>query len=830
MSFPLALETGTVFFNTKDNSIDIKVEKEELRKYGISPQFGSIELPAKIGNTAAGVRIYQSPTMKKTWNRITINISFIQDFIQRVQNRPLIYSATTKIQQQIGDLNWEDFDLLFEMLSTEEFSKEALSLKDISKNWVVFDEAPDSGKSDDNYFLKPPFMDDLKSTALIFLSQDYQQASGPSLTLMMIQLGDRFQRIGAADMSGALGELSKKIESELKNLDKKESFVSMQITGNGIISNEMDEVTMEANMIIMPSIFVVISLILLIMFKRLSYLLLPLASLGISIVWLFGTLVLLGMNFNMMMVAIVPLLMGLGVDYSVHLFHEYQSELKKGKKPGPAIISSIQGVGMAMFLATLTTVIAFSSFLTASVPPLRDFGILCAIGIIYTLLTALTFQTATRYLLDRKKTTSLAPRNHNKISLELYMKKFSDVVLKQRKIILVFTMIVTLILALGAVQVETTFDLNDFLPEGNESIELMMDISDFFPSSSENQEFILIEGDIATVETLQGIAKTYENLKDDNYITKTPNGDPKQFSILSVIQDAIRDNLSVASEFNIDTKGIPQTNQDVVGIYNYLYDRDEYLLDVRSVLHRSGTEYDATVIRIYTTIDYSEDNTIDTNKQMGIVYHDIQNDVETYGDADVIVTGMSSSMYTIMDSMTSSQLLSTLISILLAALVLIIVFKNPLLGIITVIPVGICIVWIVGTIYYLGYAFNIMTIMVTSLTIGIGIDYAIHATQRFRLTADQTGDITQAVSKTIGHTGGALFIAALTTAAGFSMLILAPMPPEQQFGIITSMTIIYSYIASIFVLPPILMKWGEWRKKKKGFIITPNKTHNDEYL
>jgi len=75
--------------------------------------------------------------------------------------------------------------------------------------------------------------------------------------------------------------------------------------------------------------------------------------------------------------------------------------------------------------------------------------------------------------------------------------------------------------------------------------------------------------------------------------------------------------------------------------------------------------------------------------------------------------------------------------------------------------------------------------LITSLTIGTGIDYAIHATQRFRVTADRTGDIEKAVSKTIGHTGGALFIAAITTVAGFGMLILAPMPPEQQFGIIT---------------------------------------------
>ena len=74
-----------------------------------------------------------------------------------------------------------------------------------------------------------------------------------------------------------------------------------------------------------------------------------------------------------------------------------------------------------------------------------------------------------------------------------------------------------------------------------------------------------------------------------------------------------------------------------------------------------------------------------------------------------------------------------------------------------------------------------MTIMVTSLTIGIGIDYSIHATQRFRLTADRTGDVEKAVCKTVGHTGGALFIAAITTVSGFGLLILAPMPPEQQF-------------------------------------------------
>jgi predicted RND superfamily exporter protein len=139
------------------------------------------------------------------------------------------------------------------------------------------------------------------------------------------------------------------------------------------------------------------------------------------------------------------------------------------------------------------------------------------------------------------------------------------------------------------------------------------------------------------------------------------------------------------------------------------------------------------------------------------------------------------------------------------------------------IPVLFSTIWIVGTMYFIGFKLNIMTIMITSLTIGLGITYAIHAVERFRLTADSTGDVIKAVSETIGHTGGALLIAAVTTILGFGMLVLVPMPIEQQFGLITALTILYAFLTSIFVLPPVLMYWGLWRKKHKGYIISQGK-------
>ena len=209
---------------------------------------------------------------------------------------------------------------------------------------------------------------------------------------------------------------------------------------------------------------------------------------------------------------------------------------------------------------------------------------------------------------------------------------------------------------------------------------------------------------------------------------------------------------------------------------------------------------------------------------------ELNEDLAYYGDdVDAIVTGFLVITHVITSSLTDSQMLSTVISLILASIVLVIAYRKPLLGIIVMFPVLISIVWILGTMTFIDYSLNILTISVTSLTIGIGVDYAIHVTERFRIVADKTGDIEIAVRQTIEKTGGALLIAALTTTLGFGMLILAPIPPQQQFGVIMVMTISYSFLTSILFLPLALAKWAKWKKKKTGYIIS-SKPMDEEYL
>jgi predicted RND superfamily exporter protein len=375
-------------------------------------------------------------------------------------------------------------------------------------------------------------------------------------------------------------------------------------------------------------------------------------------------------------------------------------------------------------------------------------------------------------------------------------------------------------MGIAALQVETSFDMESMLPEDNPTIEIFKEVSESFPSSGMDQEYILIEGDVATKDILYGIKNTMSNIDGDDYIASTPTGEPKITSVVSIIDDAVEQNNSLISEFNLDKNNIPLTNDYIHDFLIYLSSQDQFREDLKSVVHKEDSSYDATVIRVYTNGESNSNEEEMASGKGQCLYEQLSEDVNDLDDVTVTITGTETLMFVTAQSLTESQINSTMICIFLAAIVLLIVFRNPVLSLLTLVPVLLSISWILGTMYFIGIDLNIMTVMITSITIGLGVTYAIHAVQRFRLIADETGDIEKALSSTVSHTGGALLASAATTVAGFAILMLAPITPQQQFGFISSITIIYSLISTIFILPPMLKLWAEWRKRRKGFIIS----------
>ncbi len=841
MPFPIPMETGNLLFDRAENTIMINVSLDELATYGISPQIGAFSLPAKLSNFTAGTRYYQTSLFKRLGGRVQINSSYLFEKIPQLQSKAILGPLVERMISNIGDISWEDFDEMYEMFEDSSMIPDVFALKDILETWDTVDHVPEEGKeSEQSLFLIPAFYDDLSSNAVSFLSKEFREGELPQSSLVFLSLNF------ISDFDEIL-QINQDIVNEVSKLNNQQDVVQIEATGNGIASVEINELTASANRFIAPMIFLIIVFVLFLSFRKLSYVILPMLTLVVSTIWLFGCMALLGISFNVIAVALVPLILGLGVDYSVHLLHNYRIEIDDGKKPGTAIKNSVTEIGTAMFLAMLTTVIAFLSFLTATFPPIRDFGILLALGVIFTFITALTLLSSLQYILDRRKAVKVKMKT-NSFRIRKVMRSLSAKVIQYQKMILAFMIVITLIFGYGAIHIDTGYDQEQFAPEDTPAFELFEKIADQFPFSSQTQEYILYEGNVATVNLLTGLKNTHERIEDDAFIARNPDGSQKVTSIYTIIKKAVANDQSLIDRFNIDpVTFIPATDLDVKSLFDHLYDppdstsdpsdvsfdfdemdmnmsdfsaisSDQFGGEISTILAKDDDRYIATVFRIYIDPNYVNSGS-DENKQEVIKNKLTDYASEDYGDVRLVATGQNIITLTITNSLTESQIISTLVSIVLAALVLILVYRSASLGVIALIPVGFSIVWILGTMYFIGYTLNALTITVTSITIGIGIDYSIHATERFRFIVDKTGDITKAVCETISHTGGALLIAALTTALGFSVLIFAPIPPQQQFGFILAVTITYSFLTSIFILPLVLFHWANRRKRKYGYVV-----------
>ncbi|MBN1538510.1 MAG: MMPL family transporter, partial [Candidatus Thermoplasmatota archaeon] len=179
-------------------------------------------------------------------------------------------------------------------------------------------------------------------------------------------------------------------------------------------------------------------------------------------------------------------------------------------------------------------------------------------------------------------------------------------------------------------------------------------------------------------------------------------------------------------------------------------------------------------------------------------------------------TGSSIVFAVVIGAMQESQINSLLVTIAVSLVVLTIVFfweeRSIILGTVATLPVVFCVILIAGTMYLTGIPLNVITITIGSLTVGLGITYGIHITHRFIEDIKLEKDLMEASKNTIMNTGSALFGAAATTIGGFGLLSFATMPPLQQFGIVTALAILYSFISSIVVLPVLLILWAKARK------------------
>lgn len=560
--------------------------------------------------------------------------------------------------------------------------------------------------------------------------------------------------------------------------------------------------------------------ILFLQYRRLGDVVLGIVGLVVTITWMFGISVLLGPDFlglvgpfTQVSTVVPVLLIGLGIDYAIHLTSRYREERRHGLEPPGASAMAVRTVGGALVLATLTTMVGFLTNVFSPLPPMADFGVFTAVGVLSAFIVMAGLIPAARRLLDQRDSRRGRAEQRTATAgaagaLGRLMGRTAALAERAPRAVLVAAVVLTVAAAGVGTRIETSFSQTDFVPEGSPTASLLGAMDDLFGGDVSELTYVLVDGDLTDPDLAAAIAAAPGLLAGIDDV-RSSGGSAEVTSPLSVVAELAGEDADIqvaAGELGLQPDGTVGPGADVAGLYDLA--RLAAPARIASVLAP-----DAGTGLLVVATSAGQDRADALAEGLASATTPIRD-----AGASTSVVSETLVMDETMDALTSSQTRGIVIT-LLGALALLVSFygfveRRPLLGVIAMIPSAAVVGWVLGTMVLLGISFNVMTAMVASLAIGIGVPFGIHITHRFLEDRRRYDTIDEAVRQTVTHTGGAMAGSAATTAAGFGVLAFASLVPMQQFGIIVAITIVYSLLASVLIQPSCLKLWGEWRARR----------------
>lgn len=703
---------------------------------------------------------------------------------------------------------------------------------------------------------------EFKAFASALLSSTYDEETTTAtagLAIVTIDSSMIVQDFGGSD--GAFIE-QPRMEIALADALNQISFGNIKVSGFSfglLLGNEGDDFLEEIGMLFGQAFLIILVVLAYIFFIRprkgfnilksgrrtFSDLLLSLGAILLSIGWMQGAGTILGPGYLDIIGApnqvsqIAPIiLIGLGVDYAIHFTSRYREEIGTGNSVSGSATSTLKSVGIALTLATLATIVGFLTNIVSPLPELKDFGILVSTGIFFAFFLVMTFVPAIRTLLDRraekKENINVDAFSSSGDSVLNKIAASSGIIPKKLKVVaLVLLFAISGYGYFSFTNLETIFEFTDFLPEDDPVVQTLGLLTDEFGGGFGETTSVLIEGDdLATPEAHNALIASINNLSEKENIVvyagnvaaesvigtlgqllapqgAAPGAPPAMpdMALLGSLGSYGVDLMSGAQ--GIDALKVKETG-DVQGLYEYLVD-----LDPEAFL---GTLY------------FNEDNKV-TAQQVKIttsagslgaaqLRDDIYDAFQPMSSLGISIAATNDAIVTqsVSDLISESQFQSLIFAILASMIFLILYYlidiRKPFLGVITILPVVAIVMGTYLGMYFLDIPLNPVTSTLSGLAIGIGVPFVIHVTNRFRETLLITESPVDAVRTTLKTTGGSLFGSAFTTMAGFGILMTSSLKPFQQMGQVVVVALGFALVASILILPTLLVFWANYHNKK----------------
>ncbi len=546
------------------------------------------------------------------------------------------------------------------------------------------------------------------------------------------------------------------------------------------------------------------------------------------------------------------LVLALGIDDSLHALHRYKEERNLGKTATQAGTITVNRVGRAIMLTSLTTMAAFSANLFSDIAALRSFGVEAALGVLAAFLLTGIWAPLVRVSFDEwlekrgKETTPDA--NHMFINKERLQKvAIQSGTGKRPVLIAVLCLIIALPAAWGMVQLEGDFQVDDFLDDESDFAIGVGIVTDRFSDEGE-PAMLYIEGDVAEPEVFRAINKFRLNSNTTtkgvvDKMTRTPDGSVDVLAIDEFVIAAAAYLMSNPQPFY--DRGYNESNCDTIGALNApdLDDKDclIFFYGVLSLDGIPGTEVPSSLIdlyidpgveldpeRVWLSVDgepVSYDRMIirfgitspEHFPTMGPGIEEIKRDLsplmnlssgtweEPGSEEDdkpltwVMLTGKPVTRFVAGDRMQNEMQSSLFLGSVFVLITLSIGFRSIKQAVVSLTPILLVVVCLYGLIYAFGYSLNIVTVTIATISLGVGIDYCIHVTERYREEKEKGKNHRQALHGVGGACALALVGSAISDVAGFLIIATSAMGLFNTFGLFSAIMIVLSLIASMVI-------------------------------
>lgn len=556
-----------------------------------------------------------------------------------------------------------------------------------------------------------------------------------------------------------------------------EDDAELYLGGGHVLGHELLTIIRNDLLIFGAAIAAMICVVLLLAFRAMRWVALPilccLASVLITL-GLFGTLEL---RATVISANFVALQLILTLALVVHLIVQYREEADDddGADQRTLVTRTLQRKATPVFQAGLTTSVGFASLLISGIAPVIAFGWMMVIAVGVSILTSLLLFPAILCLLRRGGTRQ---------DLSIMRRTLDGMAAAANRHGVVVGLIAVAVLVAGAIgslrlNVENSF-INYFRDStavhrslafidrefgGTTPLDILVDVPE--PANSDL---------IMTADFVQQLQRVQADI----------NALPPTGKVLSVV------NFTELARYMNDGK--PLTEYELTAIY--------WLLDesIRKELVASQFNADTQRVRMNARI---QDTTEGLNRSE--LVEQLRTTIERHGvqPSQYELVGLFMLYQDLLARLFESQILT--LGVVLAALLLafLVIFRSIRVALIAIVPNIISIAVVLGTMGWLGIALDFMTITIAAVAMGIAVDDTIHYVHRYLEERDSGPG---AVTRTHGSVGYALLYTSLIIALGFSLLAFSDFIPSVLFGLLTALAMLTALLSDLTVLPALLKR------------------------